>query len=138
MDVCQSDGVPSKQSNTSKWPEHQKGNHWKMADWPQLQHKCETWEMLEKKCSLLALFMLKHIIFKEIQSSKIKRFIFIKAEHHKYTVGLWMKSSINWLKINLHMARKHNNKIIRIKRSIMALYTCQSISSYIKIPSKLV
>lgn len=36
------------------------------------------------------------------------------------------------------MARKHNNKITRIKRSIMALHTCQSLSSYIKIPSKLV
>lgn len=36
------------------------------------------------------------------------------------------------------MARKHNNKIILIKRSIMALLTCQSLPSYIKIPSKLV
>lgn len=36
------------------------------------------------------------------------------------------------------MVSKHNNKISRIKRSIVALHTCQSLSSYIKIPSKLV
>lgn len=36
------------------------------------------------------------------------------------------------------MARKHKKKIIRIKKSIMALLTCQSLPSYIKIPSKLV
>lgn len=59
------------------------------------QHKCETQEMLEKKCKLLILVMLKDIIFKDMQSSKIKSSFFIKAEHHKYIVGLWMKSCIN-------------------------------------------
>lgn len=43
------------------------------------QHKCETREMLEKKCNLLALFMVKDIISKEIQSSKIKRVAFHKS-----------------------------------------------------------
>lgn len=46
----------------------------------------------------------------------------MKAEHLKYMVGLWMKRCIMKIKQKLHMARKHNNKIIRIKRNIM-LYT---------------
>lgn len=80
MDVFQSDGVPGKQSNTPKRPNlrdiRQKGNHRKTQTDLNYQHRCETQEMLEKKLSLLPLFMLKDIIFKEIQSSKIKRFAF--------------------------------------------------------------